>query len=435
MRPLRDYQQRAIAGVIAALKAGYRNVLIVAPTGAGKTRIGVEFVARAVKKGTRVLWLAHRSELITQAVSSMRMEGIQAGIVAPWAARTTTLVQVASIQTLLARGEVPPADLVIVDEAHHIVAQEWGTVLNVARTRGTIILGLTATPERGDGAPLGDVFHTIVPVAQPRELIAAGHLVPVDVWAPNGLVQGTMADPVQSWVDHPQAKGKRTIVFCQNVTHAQDLAERWQKAGFPAACVDGEMKLEDRQRELNKFARGETTVLTNVFVLTEGFDLPAIEVVVLARGFTAQGTYIQAVGRALRPSQGKERALILDCKRAVDAHGLPDDDREYSLEGKAIKAAERLEPLRQCKHCGAVFAAAGKKCPRCGMPVPRPLSPSEKQAKLDRVRQVATVSDKRSYLEFLQFEATRKGYAAGWAAYRFKSKYGHWPQRELWRHA
>lgn len=437
MTGLRDYQTRAIAAVVAAAKGGYRSILVVAPTGAGKTRLACALILMALCKRSRILFICHRAELIKQTVGALLKQGIQCGVIAPWAPRTDTLVQVASIQTLLARGEIPEADLVILDEAHHYVSAEWGAIAK--QLRRALVVGLTATPERSDGAPLGDLFQILIPVAQPRELIASGHLVPTDVWAPPRMAAGLMADPVEAFFDHPDThvngRPKRTIVFGQNVPHAQELAERFAARGLRTACVDGEMRWDDRIEAIARFSAGELDLLTNVYCLTEGLDVPAIEVIVLARGCGSQGTFIQMVGRGKRPSAGKTRSLLIDCKRAVDQHGLPDDDREYSLTGRAIRTAERLEPLRSCKRCGAVFAAAGRLCPRCGAPVPRPATPEERKAKLEHVRQVATVSEKRSYLEWLQREAKRLGHPAGWCAHRFKGKYGHFPPVQMWRAA
>lgn len=451
-RPLRDYQQRAVDAVVTAVRQGKRRPLVVAPTGAGKTRIGSELVVLSTRRGKRVLWVAHRTELLAQAVASLMLEGIHPGVIAPqsivdairsavpgWYPPSNPLVYCASIQTLLARVNdfdgLPDFDLVILDEGHHYVSPEWGAVAR--KLQRAVIVGLTATPERGDGLGLDALYDCLIPVAQPRDLIALGHLVPVDVWGPPNVQQGALAcDPVRAWIDHPQAHGRRTIVFCASIEHAQQLAQRWQAAGYAAECVDGEMPADDRRCALERFARGRTTVLTNVFVLTEGFDLPAIEVVVLARGFSAQGTFIQAVGRAMRTAKGKDRALLLDLVGAVFKHGLPHYDRDYTLEG-AIRTAksEKLEAIRQCRKCGAVFVSRTTACPRCGAFVPRPPTPEEKAEQLAEIQRVATLDEKVRELTKLRFIAGRKGWHAGQIAAVFKTKFGHYPTPAMWRAA
>jgi superfamily II DNA or RNA helicase len=338
-------------------------------------------------------------------------------------------VQVASIQTLLSRGQLPPADLIIADESHHLVAEQWNTIPKAYPK--AFILGLTATPERADGTALGNLFEALYTVAQPRELISLGNLVPVQVWAPPSIPNGALGAPVvDAWLSH--AKGLRTIVFATHVNHAAELAKRFCDAGVPSECVDGEMDHDVRRSAIRRFEKGETRVLTNVYVLTEGFDVPGVECVVLARGFSACSTYIQAVGRAMRPAPGKTAAIVLDLKGAVHEHGMPDDDRQYSLDGDPIKRVDKSDPIRQCKRCGAVFAASVRECPRCGATLPKLPSPEERQAKLEAIRRVATMDDKRIYLEKMQRVAHMKGYNAGWSAHMFKAKYGHFPDRRLW---
>jgi DNA repair protein RadD len=379
----------------------------VAPCGAGKTVIASEIARSASERGRSVLWLTHTQELVDQSTARV-----------PWAA-------VRSIQSLLG-GDRPTADVVILDEAHHFVAPIWN---EVARDYSqAIVVGLTATPERADGVALGDLFTALVVAAQTPDLSRAGYLVSADVWAPSKRLRGSVVDPIESW--HARAASLRTIVYCTTVERARELAQCWPSAG--AACVDGETKADVRRDRVESFAAGACQVLTNCHVLTEGVDVPAIECIVLARGFSSQGSYLQAVGRALRPSPGKQRALILDLCGSVWEHGLPDEAREYSLAGKAIRSVERLEPIRQCRRCGAVFAEPGTTCPRCGATVSRPLTREQHIARretLQRVNDAQPESRKAEVFAQLQATARERGYKPGWAAVQFKARYGHWPRR------
>lgn len=201
-QPLRGYQVDAIRAAREIYRArrarGEKrsNVLLVAPTGAGKTRIGVELVVSALSRpgADGVIWMAHRKELIQQAHARLLAEGLDpldVDIIAPWARRWPgARVHVASIETLaaaLARGEgMPSARVVVLDEAHHYAAESWGAVARCYE--GSTVLGLTATPERGDGVAMGDLFDELIPVASVKQLIAMGVLVASQVYAPGGGV-------------------------------------------------------------------------------------------------------------------------------------------------------------------------------------------------------------------------------------------------------
>ena len=190
---LRPYQQQGIDAAKQAYRGGARAILAVCPTGGGKTRIGVEFVKGALRKGGNVIWLAHREELLTQARDRLIADGIdRVGLIASGQRTVNARVQVASVQTLAARMNkgLPPASVVVFDEAHHFVAAQWGAV--AAAYKDSTILGLTATPQRGDGRPLGDLFDHLVPISSVKELQATidpvtgrAVLVPCVIWRPS----------------------------------------------------------------------------------------------------------------------------------------------------------------------------------------------------------------------------------------------------------
>lgn len=412
--PLRDYQARAIEACRDAYRRGRRSILVVSPTGSGKTRIGVEIARSALDRGGRVLWIAHRSELLEQAAARLAAEGVLVGALGG--------ILVESVQTLITRPTLPDASVVIFDEAHHYVAAEWGRI--GAHYASALRVGLTATPERGDRSPLGDMFEELVSVATVRELTAKGYLVPCRVVAPARLERGLAEDPVVVYRD--RAAGRRCVVFGQDIAHARELAERFTVAGFPAACVDGRLASGERAARLADFRAGRLVVLTNVFVLTEGWDAPETEVCIVARGCSAAATWLQMIGRALRPAPGKTDALIVDLRGAVHEHGLPDADRKYSLEGKAIRTAERLRALAQCRACGAVYLWR-ETCPECGAKAPSQPKPRLTRAQLDEVRAVSTVDMKRTHYARLLAEARARGYSPRWAGMKFKARYGHWP--------
>jgi DNA repair protein RadD len=354
---LRPYQVRALDEVRLRYMQGHRSIVLVSPTGSGKTLLGALACYHLVKRGRRVLWLAHRRELIEQTSRTLRLHGVDHGVVAPWARRNYHPMQVGSIQTVAARDRVRGYDAVVVDECHHAFLG-WYELVNNFRLRGRLILGLTATPQRADGTALGNTYSAMVVVAQVAQLVAQAHLVPSRMVALRG--------PTAAQAYLELCQGRPTIVFCRSVAHAQDTASLLAGAGVRAAAVDGGMTTEDRATALAHFGTGRLSVLTNMHVLTEGFDCPPASAVILARRFSSPLAFLQAVGRGLRPYPGKRDCLVVDLCGSVHIHGLPDEPRVYSLRGKPI-ARLANEPVRVCAACGTVVPARGPRvCPACG---------------------------------------------------------------------
>jgi superfamily II DNA or RNA helicase len=326
----------------------------------------------------------------------------------------TSPVQVASAQTLIARGELPPATLVVLDEAHHYVAEQWGEV--AASYANSIRLGLTATPERSDGKPLGDMFDALVAPVSVAELTEAGYLVPCEVLAPKRRLKREIAgDPVDRYLT--TARGRRAIFFAASVEQAQELAARLCGADVPAACIHGETPSDERAEALQRFTAGDLVALTNVHVLTEGTDLPPAEVAVLARGFSHASTYLQCVGRVLRPAPGKQSALVLDLCGVSRTHGVPADEREYSLDGRAIRVVGKKLEADEPNGAGQ-------------------LVPTVVDAALERVREITATANKwlrgrhgaqRAVLMELLRTARERGFKPGWAAHKYKERFGALP--------
>lgn len=366
---LRPYQERAIASLRAQYAAGRRAPCLVLPTGGGKTLVASEIIRSALGRGRRVLFLAHRRELIGQTVSKLERFGVTDVRIIQAAhdiGRPDSPVCVGSVQTLTRWADrMPRADLVVFDEAHHVVAKSWSAIAD--RYGGAHLLGMTATPERSDGKPLGDVFDALVVGATVRELTDLGHLVPCRVYAPPlELERAQLAlSPLEAYRKH--GADERAIVFCVTVEHAQTVADEFTAAGIRAEAVTGNGG--GRADALARFARGETRVITNVHVLTEGFDDPAVAVCILARKPEHAGTFLQMAGRVLRPAEGKANATLIDLCGSVHDHGTPDMEREFSLTGRAISKVDR-QAIRQCPSCGGVFPLGPVACPLCGATLP-----------------------------------------------------------------
>lgn len=370
MQALRSYQARAFREVVSAWNKGSRRVLLCSPTGSGKTRMGEELVLYAVAQWGNVLWVVHTRELVKQAADRLRLAGLRVGIIAPGLPyEPDAEVQVATIQTLAAKEDIrPPADLFVWDEAHHAKAEEWAKL--AAYYANAFHLGLTATPERQDGKPLGDMFDALVVAAQYSELLKAGHLVNCRVYQPpqifgNGLAQDPLA-ALQKYAP-PNSRG---FVFCHSVKASKELTEKSIAVGFKAAHIDGTTANWERCVSLEKFAQNQLQWLMNVQVLTEGVDVPDAQVCMLASSCSHIGGFLQRVGRVLRPSPGKTEAIVIDLSGATLIHGMPTEDRIYSLDGKGIKRTS-VAPLKPCPKCGATILAAYPACPECGYEFPK----------------------------------------------------------------
>ena len=424
---LRPYQAQALADLRATFASGAKRVLFVCPTGGGKTVCAGEIIRSAVARGRRVAFVVRSRALLAQGAGHLARVGISAGVVAAGEASDPLLpVQVCSAQTLTSRGNAPPADLLIWDEAHGIVAPTAKAIVELYPRAH--VIGLTATPERGDGASLGDVFEVLVPVrATFAELVAAGALCPADVVGPSKRVDTLSADPAEAFRQWSNAGQRKGVVFARDRAHSRDIAESLVALGVPTAYVDGETPADERARLFAALASGELRCLTNCDLLTEGWDCPSIEVVVLARGFSSASTYLQAVGRVLRAAPGKTRALVVDLLGVTHTHGLPDEEREYSLTGRAIRPKETIEPIRQCGPCGAVFRSAVA-CPRCGA-VRAPDPPRVEVRTIEQINAVSTRTERNEYLRELQSMARARGYHMKWVGVKFKEKYGAWPTR------
>lgn len=463
---LRSYQTDIIARLALEVSAGHKHPLMVAPTGAGKTVIAGAIVRNATERGERVLFLAHRRELIKQTSEKLYAVDVDHGIVqAGFPARSHVSVQIASIQTLHARAVrshaigFPDADLVIVDEAHHARAESYQQILS--QYPEAVILGMTATPCRGDGRGLGSFFDTLIECPGVDELTKLGYLVGTKVYAPvrpdlTGVhvrrgdyveselsrcmnTQQLVGGVVEHW--HKLAGHRRTVVFAVDVAHSVHLRDEFRRSGVLAEHIDGSTPIEERDGILKRLAEGKIEVVCNCMVLTEGWDSPDVSCIVLARPTKSLGLNRQMTGRGLRPSAGKADCLILDHAGAVFSHGFVDDpilwtlhedDRACNNRHASRGRADGPPGLTTCPECAAV-RFEGKPCAVCGWrPRARPQDTENAigilgEVKRDRSVNAISAQEKARFHAMVAYIADEKGYKRGWAAYKFKEKFGHWP--------
>jgi len=460
---LHQFQQDAVTEIEQHLAEERRKLILVAPTGSGKTVIASELIRRHVAKFKTVLFLAHRREIIDQTSAKLTANGVRHGIVmAGISPRLMESVQVASIDTLHVRGvrsramALPPADLVVFDEAHRSRGRTREHLIGLYPD--AVLLGMTATPCRGDGRGLGNIFDVMVEAPQIAELIVGGFLVKSRVYAPcdpdlRGVrtqqgdyvisqlagrmnTAGLVGDLVEHW--HKHGEQRRTIAFAVDVAHSIAIRNQFLDAAVPAEHLDGTTPIDQREAILARLASGETMVVSNCQVLTEGWDCPPVGCCILARPTKQMGLFRQMVGRVLRPAEGKPDAVILDHSGAVFRHGLPEDHVIWTLatdcraENPAHdKRKAGAEPkLRECPSCQAIMVRPP--CHHCGwMPQPKARNVDFEDGELGLVvggkprAQQYTTEQKIIWHRMLIGEALRRGKNPNWAFYLFRDKFGH----------
>jgi superfamily II DNA or RNA helicase len=474
---LRDYQDLAIEEVREAIRAGYRKILVVAPTGSGKTVIAAKIVKLAADKLRRSMFLAHRRELIHQCADKLVKFGVDHGILmAGEFPHGAADCQVASIDTLRARCittqkmPLPYADVVVVDEAHRSLAPTYVTLIN--HYGENVVIGLTATPIRGDGKGLGHIYDYMVQCPSIGELITLGHLVMPKTFAPTipdltGVrIKGgdydqvelqarlnrrsLVGDIITHW--HRLSSDRPTIVFAAGIKHSINLRDEFQKSGVKAAHIDGDTPIDERKQVIADLKRGEVQVVTNFAVLTEGFDEPTLASCVLARATKNLGLYLQMAGRTLRPADNKKDSLIIDHSGNVYEHGFVQDERQWVLEeGRALTKtnAERQEDFDEkkpitCVKCATVYTGQVV-CPHCGhVPERKGKHHDTRHGELTEVRiekrrtakkRVFTVAEKEEWFQMFIAYGEGKSYKnpEGWAAHKYKGKFKDWPERDFAR--
>ena len=383
---LRDYQNSAISNVRKSFQAKYRSVLLTLPTGAGKTVIFSEITRLAGLKGASVLILVHRKELIDQAGDKLTKANVKYGIIAAGRKESKSNVQVASVQTLINRLNNPNQfDLIIIDEAHHAVANSWRKIFDFYKS--AIKLGVTATPMRMTGAGLGEIFDKLIIGSTIPELVEQKYLAEHEVYAPpNKLnldkirtIRGDYSkkevedeldkvDIVGDAVENYRRLGqnKPAIAFCISVKHGQYVTNKFKQAGYTAELITGSMNSNDRKTLIDNFKNGKVQILVSIDVVSEGFDVEGCYVAILLRPTQSEALYIQQVGRVLRPEPNKV-AIVLDHVGNTKRHGFVDDVREFDLHQKAkTKRKGELAPaVETCEVCFAVYRPQPI-CPVCG---------------------------------------------------------------------
>ncbi|MBR0719391.1 DEAD/DEAH box helicase [Bradyrhizobium liaoningense] len=464
---LRPYQAKVVEEFWRAVEAGLRRIILVAPTASGKTVVARAVVEQARGRALGSLFLAHRREILTQ--TSNKLRGIPHGIIRPGnLLRPLELVQIASVQTLHRRAikagilELPEAALVIVDECHHVVANSYRSIIECYPE--SILLGLTATPCRGDGRGLGNVFQAMIQCPQVGDLIEQGFLVPTRVYAPvdpdlhgvrvrhGDYVESDLADRmdrpklvgdiVTNWIKFAQRR--KAVCFATSVRHSIHIRDEFFAAGVRAEHIDGTTPMDERDATLARLASGEIEIVTNCMVLTEGWDMPALGCLILARPTKQMGLYRQMIGRGLRPAPNKTNCIVIDHSGATYRLGFAEDHVEWTLDPD-LKANNPTHAVRvgdqpggpkivECRECGAA-RVGGMACLSCGyLPELSPCAIEVVDGDLglvDPSRRARPCLDdpylRNQWFSMLAGIAAERGYKAGWVAHQYRNKFGDWP--------
>jgi len=463
---LRPYQSDLVDNTRLSLARGNRRVVVYLPTGAGKTRTAAAIIGMALAKGRKVVFVANRKQLVLQTSAVLHGLGIKHGILQADNTRSLDArVLVASIDTVHLRGLPDDIGLIIIDECHSVAGSAKLKLIMFSRNLVPVI-GLTATPFAAGMAKHykeldGALFEDLVIGATVADLIADGHLVDCDIYAPSepdlkgvrsskgidGETDFRQSDLAKA-IDKPSligdirdhwfrlARNKQTVVFATDIPHSKHIVETFQAAGVAAEHIDYRMDDDERAAILKRFASGVTTVLSNCALLSEGWDCPTAEVMILARPTRSLIRYIQMVGRVLRPAPGKERALLLDHSGSTVRLGHPCDDLPLALDdGKprisGSRNTDRRESLpKKCAKCNFVKPAKVHECPACGFAPERQNAVQTingtlvKQAR----KKPATKDVKQHVYSQLLFLQRKRGYSPGWVGNQYRTFFDVWPR-------
>lgn len=443
---LRLFQIAANEKVAIAARNGAKVIVLTSPTGSGKSTMGCDLVRRAVAKERRVLFIVHRRRLVEQFSERLFDFEIDHGVLmAGRPKRDECRVQVASRDTLLSREfELPPADLVIVDEGRHAAAPECRKLL--APYDGKHIVLLDATPVMPDGRGLGPWAEALVVAEKVTALIRDGFLVPVKCFAPDRAEQKHKRGVAGNLVESRQqyAEGMPTVLFCSRVQHSRDAVAEFNMAGIAAVHVDAETDDDERDRAFHGLEDGSVKVVSNVGIIKEGVDIPCLGCAQIYMEMGSRTAFLQACGRIMRPFPGKTHAVLIDHSGAVFRHGFPDEDSEWTLTGNVDANFQKAhddgltEKALYCKKCELVYHGQPQ-CPQCGGYPSKPpksiFAPDSVDASNELLTAVDRDVDRSGYVREAQIQhwfrclatAAKRQSTFGMAAQVYKRKYGKWP--------
>lgn len=432
--------------MLRSAMSNHRRLILCVPTGGGKTTIVASMIHSAMAKRKSILFLAHRKELLTQATERLQSFGLAPGLIQGGNTKPSLNLNVASVQTLRNRLHIIcPPDVIFIDECHLAMAKSYRTILD--HYSNSFVIGMTATPTRLDGKPLGDIFTKIVNPISIIQLTENNYLVPVrkfaskdhidtsDITSIGGdfnsaqlyskfnkskLYDGVVSNYIQF------ANNRPFIVFCVNVEHSKKTSLAFQNANISCEHLDGETPQNIRDNTIARFRAGLIHGICNVGLFTEGFDIPHISCVILNRATQSLALYLQMIGRGLRPAPNKTDLIVIDHGDNIIRHGWYDYDREWTLLAKKKKKSQKENGfgVRICEACQAMIKASIKVCPECGhekeqkeiLPVQAKFTELERPKVPEHLRKRWRDMNEQELKEFAEF----KNYKPGWVKHQLK---------------
>jgi len=322
---------------------------------------------------------------VTQLSNELVEADIRHGIIASGYPRINYKVQVCSLQTLIRRlDNLPEAELIIIDECHHVKSKSYMKIIE--KWDKALILGTTATPARLDGKPLKDIFQKLIIGPDMRKLINENYLSDYIYYAPieeivsmegvhiiageynlsealervnTKAIIGSALEHYKKYADHQPA-----IVSCVNIFHAEHMAEEFKNAGYKALAIHSKLDQKEIEKGLHGLKDGSIELLMQCELLGEGIDIPGATVLIGLRPTLSETIFLQHIGRVLRKNDGKDKAIILDHVGNWERHGLPDDERFWSLESSTKKDSGELL-YKRCPDCIRPVKKHAKQCPYC----------------------------------------------------------------------
>lgn len=439
---LRPYQSQAVDSIRLLFRQGKRRVLLHLATGGGKTVVFSYILKSLVERGKRGLMVVRGRHLVDQASDRLTREQVPHGILMN--GRPTKLgmpLYVCSIDTLRARDMAPPADLIVIDEAHMATSPSYRDL--IARYPDAFILGVTATPYMH-----GSIEHIASEIVSPITigelvdqgfLVAPRYIVPVTHDLSGVKVASTGdydVDQLSTFMEQPRVIGdivtnwlrfgesRPTICFASNVLNSQHLVEKFNEAGIAAEHVEAGTPETERHQVLERLRTGKTKIVSNVGILCTGVDMPHVSCIVMARPTKSLNLYIQQAGRGTRPYTDKKDFLLLDHANNVKEHGFIDMPHEVFLSGyPKSKKGKPPPPIKTCPVCYAALPAATRVC-YCGHEFQVEKRDNREDGELREITRDNLDVEVRSFIKEQKRIRKAKGYKPGWVFFQVKNRYG-----------
>ena len=439
---LRDYQEELVDGIKQSMIAGNHSIIVQSPPRSGKTVVMAHIAKSATDKNNKVLFFSHRKEINEQVYKTFENNEVN-----------MDLVTIGGVQSLVRKlDKLDEPTIILIDEAHHSKASSYKKIIDYFPNAYKLLF--TGTPVRLDGSGFDDIADDLILGKSVKWLQKHGRIAPFKYYAPlmidiAGLkkrageftkqsVDDTMKTVVfGDVIGHYEklAKGKQAIVYTHSVEASENVSKAFNKAGYNSMAVSGKTPKEERETAMRAFRNGDLKIMVNCELFTEGIDLPNVDVCIMLRPTQSLSLYLQFAMRALNPREGKT-AIIIDHVGNVERFGLPNQDREWSLQGTVEKkqTAKIGEPtVRVCEMCFATFWSKERICPECGYenePTKQEIElireaelkeiKEEQQRKIREKVQTYVTPDMCQNMSELKEYQLLHGYKNGWCWYQAK---------------